>query len=746
MRFIRKIRFKRFVVQLFAVTILACSCSGKSDIIIEDFEFTGSFADSPYGAWTEEGDAFNGSPTRGIVEKQNEVTGYLGSGYVNSFHGGDDSQGSLLSYEFTIERDFINFLIGGGNHPGTYIELLVDRNSVRKSAPIFPIEELNWMAWNVKDLKGKKARVRIVDHQQGGWGHTLVDQIEMGNKDKSTFGTKHVIREKIEKKYILLPIEDKAREYQLTIEHDGKSILEPIMVRLAEKQIDYWVPVDVEKYIGKELSLKFDYNLIDAIGLKNIKQSDSFNFDYNEPTRPDYHFSAPYGWINDPNGMFWKDGEYHLYYQYNPYGTRWGNMHWGHATSKDLIKWKYMPVALAPDPLGAIFSGSAVVDRQNTAGFGKDAIIAVYTSFKGYQVQSIAYSNDNGTTFTKYQGNPVLKDDSATDFRDPKVMWHKPTSQWIMSLSTGRSASFYASKDLKKWEMLSSFEGGSQEGIWECTDLFPLDYNGIKKWVLLTSITEGQPNADCATQYFIGDFDGKTFKADPLPYPLWVDYGCDNYAGVTWNDAPDNRTIFIGWMANHYYAYATPSHNFRNAMTIPRDLKLVHNGKHLVLAGYPVKELENARALSCKIDDMAISDLYTVNKISKDNRGTYDIEFTVTPSSDKPFSFTLSNNHDEKLSFHFDRKAETITVDRSKSGKTDFHPKFNIKPIVAPLSNKKQYAIRLLIDKASSELFINEGETIQSNVIYPSSPYNTIEFDSGGGELKLTNMSVYDIK
>ncbi len=737
---------KKTIISLGCILILLSACASK-DIIIEDFDFTGDFSQSPYGAWTVKGDAFGNGPVEGAVDNQNEVTGYLGKRCVNSFHGGDNTTGSLLSYTFTIQRDYVNFLMGGGNHPGTYIELLVDNKSVRKSAPLFPIEELNRISWDVKEYKEKKAKIRIVDEQQGGWGHTLVDQIEMSNKKKESFNSNYTINKKVNKKYILLPIQDKAREYRLSIESDGKPIFEPIMVRLAEDDIDYWVPVNVERYKAKNLTFIFDYMLTNATAINKITQSDTYELDYNEPFRPVYHFSPPYGWMNDPNGMFWKDGEYHLYYQYNPYGNRWGNMHWGHAVSKDLCQWRHMPVAIAPDHLGAIFSGSCVVDKNNTAGFGNDAVVAVYTSFKGYQIQSISYSSDNGTTFKAYDQNPVWVDSSFVDSRDPKVRWHEPTKQWIMTLATGQTITFYGSKNLKNWDKLSSFGEniGAHGGVWECPDLFPLNDNGTEKWVLLVSINPGAPNGGCATQYFIGNFDGRTFKADPLPYPLWVDNGCDNYAGVIWSNVPDGRTIFLGWMSNHDYANFVPTQHFRNAMTIPRELRLTDNGKHLMLASYPVKEIEERRSLNHKINDTNIKNSYSVDKLLENNNGAYDIVMTLTPSSEAPFSFTLSNDQKETLSFTFDPKQETITVDRSQSGNTHF-TKFYTKPIIAPLSQRKVYNIRLLIDKASSELFINEGETVQTNIFFPSSPFNKMIFDTKGGQVKLTDMVVYAIK
>jgi|BioPla2DNA2_1021312.scaffolds.fasta_scaffold01663_8 fructan beta-fructosidase len=738
------------LITIFIISFLtACN---PDRILIEDFEFDDEYFNSPHGQWIVEGTAFGSKPSQQPLPNQAPITGFLGKGYANSYHGGDDTVGSLLSYEFDISRNYINFLIGGGSHSETYIELLINDSSIYKTTPLYSKEELNWMSWNVEKFIGCKARIRIVDEQIGGWGHILVDEIEMNNKPKNTYQGKMSYSLKARKKYLLLPIQDGGREYNLSIkDNNGINILEPINISLAEKT-DYWVPVNIEAYKNKVLTLEFNYVIDNLVGVKKIKQSNTFKFRHNEPTRPLFHFTAPYGWINDPNGLFWKDGIYHMYYQYNPYGTRWGNMHWGHAISKDLIKWEHKPIALFPDTVGAAFSGSAVIDKNNTAEFGTDAVIAVYTSFiqtplKGYQRQSIAYSSDDGFTFYKYDKNPVLKDDSYQDFRDPRVMWHEPTTSWIMTLATGQFATFYSSKNLKTWEKVGTFGENidSHTGIWECPDLFPLEYEGKQKWVLVTSITSGQQNADCSTQYFIGDFDGESFIADDLPYPLWIDYGCDNYAGITWNYAPDNRRIFIGWMGNHYYAFATPSVNFRNAMTIPRELKLVNNGSYPVLASYPVKELDKYRSLVHHSQDYLIRDSLLIRNFSQKNLGVYDIELEVTPQDNNPFCLSLSNNKNESLSFTFNPQTETIITNRASSGSVDFHPKYKVDSIISPLPKTKTFAIRLLIDKSSSELFVNDGVVVQSNVMFPTTSFNNIKLSSGKNPVHLSNLDIYEI-
>ena len=550
-------------------------------------------------------------------------------------------------------------------------------------------------------------------------------------------------------KYLLIPIEDQADENTVQMYVEGNPIGEPMTIRIAQNKIDYWVPIDIESYKGKKVTLTFSVGKNADKGLDKIKQSAKYSFEYNEKYRPLYHFTPQYGWMNDPNGMVYADGTYHLFYQYNPYGARWGNMHWGHAISKDLVNWEYQPTAIAPDKLGAIFSGSAVIDHDNTAGFGKGAMIAIFTSAGNRQTQSIAYSLDGGKTFTKYEDNPVLSDANIIDFRDPKVFWHAPSKQWVMSLATTQTITFYGSKNLKEWTPLSEFgEGlGGHGGVWECPDLFPLTYEGKTKWVLFVSINPGGPNGGSATQYFIGDFDGKTFTPDAMNYPLWLDYGRDNYAGVTWSNVPaaDGRRLFIGWMSNWDYANEIPTVNFRSAMTVARTLRLAHNGEHLVVASEPVKELESLRTEPLSLADKTTSDTVTFENLLPNNQGAYELTFTVIPNDTDSFSFSIENIKGEALTYLFDIANKTLSVDRTKSS-VAFNANFAETLIKAPLTAKKSYTVRLLVDKASTELFVNNGEVVQTNIIFPSEVYNTLRFKTEKGTLNLNDITVYKLK
>lgn len=724
--------------------MLLMSCSSQ-DIMIDDFE-SGTF-----NKWKVEGDAFSSTPAKGGFPGQQDVKDFQGTYLANSFNGGDDSRGTLLSKDFTIERNYINFLLGGGMHSDTYIELIVDGKSTYITRSIVESESLLQMTWDVTKYKGKTAAIKIVDNQRGGWGHILVDNIEMSNTSKSNIMPDYTLSFDASMNYLLVPVEDQGPESSVQLSVDGQKVGVPMNIRVSQTKVDHWVPINIEAYKGKPVSLTFGHVKKTDIGFTQIKQSDTFDYDYNEKYRPAYHFSPQYGWMNDPNGMVYYNGEYHLFFQSNPYGSRWANMHWGHAISSNLVKWEYKPTALAPDSIGSIFSGSAVVDKNNTAGFGKDAIVAIYTSAGALQTQSLAYSLDKGRTFTKYEHNPVLSDPKIADFRDPKVFWHQKTNQWIMSLATSQTITFYGSKNLKEWNKLSEFgQGiGNHDGVWECPDLFPLKYNGQVEWVLLVSINPGGPNGGSATQYFIGDFDGKSFNPDmTIPYPVWLDYGRDNYAGVTWNNVPDadGRRLFIGWMNNWDYANFVPTINFRSAMTLPRELKLANNGKHVVLSNYPVHELESLRSETVLLENISTDKEFVIEKLLNVNNGAYELEMEVDASESEEFVLELQNKSKEHLDFIFDLTNETFNVDRSKSGIVDINEKFASAVSKAPLTKKEKYKIRLFIDNSSSELFIDEGAVTQTNIMFPGEPYNSLLIKNKGKILKINNIKIHKLK
>lgn len=553
----------------------------------------------------------------------------------------------------------------------------------------------------------------------------------------------------IQSLYILIPIEEAAPEIKVNITSSGSFLMSTLDLHLAVSKIDYWVPVNVKKWNGQNVTLSFLGIKNSIMGVNEIKQSDKFEFEYNEKYRPQFHFSPEHGWMNDPNGMVYLDGEYHLFYQYNPYGSMWGNMSWGHAVSTDLTSWTYLPTAIAPDSLGAIFSGSAVIDVNNTAGFGKNAMIVIYTSAGKTQQQSIAYSTDRGRTFIKYDKNPVLPNPGITDFRDPKVSWNEVADQWVMALATKNTVTFYGSPNLKDWTRLSEFgEGiGSHAAVWECPDLFPMNYKGKTKWVLIVSLNPGGPNGGSATQYFIGDFDGKKFKPDALPYPMWIDYGRDNYAGVTFNNIPkeDGRRIFMGWMSNWDYANDVPTKNFRSAFTIPRELAIVDNGYHLVLSSFPVNEINSLKGQIFERQNLVVGNGTTETESLGNVNGSYEIEMTIKPENNAVFGFSLNNTKNDTLKFNFDNSTGFASINRKKSGLTDFNDRFAM-GMNAPLMKKDAYRIRLLVDKASTELFINEGETTMTTIYFANEPLNKLSFYSQTGKFSVENIKINNIK
>ncbi len=460
---------------------------------------------------------------------------------------------------------------------------------------------------------------------------------------------------------------------------------------------------------------------------------------FNEQHRPQIHFTPRTSWMNDPNGMVYHNNLYHLFYQHNPDSTVWGPMHWGHATSKDLVHWEHQPIALYPDSLGTIFSGSAVVDSNNTSGFGKDGnmpLVAIFTHHNAnlekagrndFQNQSIAYSLDNGKTWTKYANNPVVKNPGIRDFRDPKVSWHEGTKRWIMTLATLDRITFYSSPNLKDWTKESEFgkEAGAHGGVWECPDLFPLEHNGNQVWVLLVSINPGGPNGGSATQYFTGEFDGHRFT----PYQTdtrWVDYGPDNYAGVTWANT-GSRKIFLGWMSNWQYAERVPTQNWRSAMTVPRELGIEKIGEKFFLTSTPVKELNTLAGKPVLLQNINARD-YDLTAAAGSSTGASRI--VLTSDKIKNFTITLSNGVGQKIVLGYDKGANQYFLDRTGSGKVDFEKGFAKRHVAPRLSNNERLDMTLVIDRSSIELFADNGMSVMTQVFFPDSLLSNIRIQS----------------
>jgi fructan beta-fructosidase len=472
--------------------------------------------------------------------------------------------------------------------------------------------------------------------------------------------------------------------------------------------------------------------------------------------RPQFHFTPPQMWMNDPNGMVYLDGEYHLFYQHYPDSTVWGPMHWGHAVSKDLIRWEHLPIALYPDSLGYIFSGSAVVDKQNTSGFGRDGrppLVAIYTYHSedgaregrnDFQTQGIAYSLDNGRTWEKYDGNPVLQNPGIRDFRDPKVFRHEESGQWIMILAVLDHVELYGSKDLKAWTKLSEFgkSAGAHGGVWECPDLFPLPVEGqqTQKWVMLVSINPGGIYGGSATQYFIGDFDGKEFTNDNTAESvLWLDHGKDNYAGVTWSNIPeqDGRRIFMGWMSNWQYANVVPTENWRSAMTIARTLELKNTAAGLRLTSTPVKEIDDLRGQTYDLPLQQIVATQELADVPFDvSTAEIVLEFELS-ADDNDFGVKLSNERGQAVTIGFNAPDNRFYVDRSRSGKSDFSDAFEGIHSAPRLSTDKSVKFHLLVDVASVEVFADDGEVVLTDIFFPDEDYDRITLFSKAGTANL---------
>ena len=555
-------------------------------------------------------------------------------------------------------------------------------------------------------------------------------------------------------RYLLLPVEEVIPDVRVSMIVNNKEV-NVADVRLAVNRVDYFVPLDLSDYAGKNILLKFKLGSNDpirgklsAVCCKEMKLSDTFDTGNREKFRPTYHFSPLYGWMNDPNGMVYKDGEYHLFYQHNPYGSKWGNMHWGHAISKDLINWEHRPDAITPDALGTIFSGSAVVDTDNTAGFGAGAIVAIYTQNSDRQVQSIAYSTDNGRSFTKYENNPVLTSD-ARDFRDPKVFWHKETQRWIMLLAVGQEMQIFSSSNLKDWAFESSFgEGqGAHGGVWECPDLFelPVDGTNEKKWVLLCNLNPGGPFGGSATQYFVGTFNGKEFVNESPSQTKWMDWGKDHYAAVTWSDAPDNRRIAIAWMSNWQYANDVPTFQYRSPNSVPRDLSLFTVDGETYLQSAPSPELLKLRDISKK-RSFKVNGTRTIKDMIAGNEGAYEIELTIENQHADVIGFRLYNDKGEEVDMQYDMKEKKFSMDRRKSGDVGFNENFPMLTWTAIESGKDELKLRLFVDKSSVEAFVDGGRFVMTNQVFPSEPYTHIDFYSKGGAYKVDSFVIYKLK
>lgn len=584
-------------------------------------------------------------------------------------------------------------------------------------------------------------------------GLTSVVQADSSWTIRHLVSEQNIVSLDVTEDYLLLPIQDDAPEGKICIVKDNEQKGTLMNVRLARERVDSYVPFELSAYKGQHISIDIQGVPANALCWKELKMSDSFDMTNKEMFRPVYHHTPVYGWMNDPNGMFYKDGVYHLYFQYNPYGSVWGNMHWGHSTSTDLMHWNFEGCAIVPDAWGAIFSGSCVVDHNNTAGFGKGAVVAFYTSAKAtpwgdVQSQSMAYSLDNGKTFTKYEGNLILTS-SEKDFRDPKVFWYAPGKHWVMMLAVGQHMEIYSSVNLKEWKKESEFGAmqGAHGGVWECPDLVEIPVEGTreKKWVLICNLNPGGPFGGSAAQYFVGSFDGKKFVNESPTQTKWMDWGKDNYATVTWNNAPDGRCIALGWMSNWQYANNVPTRQYRSANTLARDLTLYREGQELFLKSTPSVEVKKARGKKVSIPSFKVSEKHEIVNLFEDNQGAYEVEILIQNAGASKIAFCLLNDKGEKVSMYYDLNRKQFVMDRSESGTVDFSKDFPA-VTVAPANVDKELVLRLFVDRSSIEAFGEDGKFVMTNLVFPSQPYVNMCFEADKNGYAVKTLNVYTLQ
>ena len=575
-------------------------------------------------------------------------------------------------------------------------------------------------------------------------------------------------------KYLILPIQESCNEGKVKLDTGSPADM-AMDVRLAVDSVEYYVPFALPQG-AKEAVVTIGRVAANAVCWDNISLADTFDTSNTDYYRPEYHHTPLYGWMNDANGLVYKDGEYHLYFQYNPYGSKWGNMHWGHSVSKDLVHWEHLDPAIARDTLGHIFSGSTVIDKNNSAGYGKDAMIAFYTSASDEhgQIQCMAYSNDNGRTYTKYEKNPILIPfDGLKDFRDPKVFWYEPAQKWYMIVSADKNMRFYSSTDLKQWEYLSQFgEGyGVQPNQFECPDFIQLPVDGNKdnmKWVMIVNINPGCPFGGSATEYFIGDFDGKEFKCDTdKSVTKWLDFGKDHYATVCFSNTGD-RIIAVPWMSNWQYANVTPIRQYRGANALPRELSLYTKNGEIYMAANVVKETEALRKSTRNIESLSVEGETVIDSITDGLNSGVELEMDIVPGKAQTVGFDIMNAKGEKTKIYLDLKSGRAVMDRTESGliafgeKAEPHFKENhdrrktesinyINDFAlgtwAPLSlcEGKSYHLNVFVDKCSVELFVDGGRIAMTNLVFPTEVYNSLRFYTEGGKAEVKNLSIHKL-
>ena len=696
------------------------TCAQNSaDLIIADFEST------TYGGWSATGEAFGHGPARGTLPGQMQVSGFNGEGLVNSFHKGDASTGTLTSQPFKLERKFISFLIGGGKDvERTSMNLLIDGRVVRTATGPNDkpggTEALAPESWDVSEFAGKSAVIRILDRATGGWGHINVDHIVQTDLKPPGWLANAKREFKIEKRYLNLPIKNGAPKRKVTTLVEGRVEVRKD-IELADGEPDWWAFMDVSAWRGQTVTLQVDKLAEDSKALSAIVQSDAIKGGenlYRETLRPQFHFSSRRGWLNDPNGLSFYNGEYHLFYQHNPYGWGWGNMHWGHAVSSNLVHWRELGDVLAPDEFGPMFSGSAVVDWQNTSGLGtkdRPPLVLLYTAAGQPTVQCLAFTTD-GRKVTKFNANPILP--QITDGnRDPKVIWHEPTRCWVMVLYVALAGNkhtvhFFTSPNLREWKLASIFEGGFGDDhfLFECPDFFELPVDGDpnrKKWVLIGANDE----------HAIGTFDGTTFT--PQATKLSGQRGRTFYAAQTFSDEPQGRRIQIGWLRAD-----SPGMPFNQCMSLPRELRLISTPEGPRLTSTPVKELESLRARSHRLGALNLQP-GSANPLVDVQAELVELRAEFEPGTTKTV---------------FSIRGATIVYDAQKQ-----ELDVNGVRVPAPLRGNRQ-RLTVYCDRTTLELFASDGLVGVPVAFLPKADNLLLGVQVERGAVKFHSLDVHELK
>jgi fructan beta-fructosidase len=699
---------------LLPVLLLAAATApaAEPDILIADFE------GDDYGGWKATGKAFGDKPARGTLPNQMPVTGFKGQGLVNSYAGGDGSTGTLTSPKLKVERDYLNFLIGGGKFPDkTCMNLLLDGKVVRTATGPNDepggSEELKAAHWSVKDLRGKEVVIQIVDMATDGWGHINVDHIVQSDKKEGDEAkvvplVNRTAEVKIEKKHLLFPISNSAKSVRMTIEIDGKTV-HNFDINLANDKADWLAHLDVSAFAGKTAKITAKKVPEGHKGIDTIVGSDDVALRYSQPLyqealRPQLRFSQLKGWNNDPNGMVYHDGEYHLFWQSNPFGPKWANMYWGHAVSKDLVHWEELPYALYPRTMAKdhCFSGSAHIDENNTGGWGKNAMIATFTDTGAGEV--LAVSTDKGRTWKMIDGNPVIPQ-RKDEGRDPKLVWYEPGKHWVIVAFTrtgGKDyAEFFTSTDLKRWE-----KTGRIEGYYECPELFELPVDGDaknKRWVLMA--------ADA--KYAVGTFDGKTFTPEHTGKHQ-VHHGAF-YAAQCFSRTPGGRVIQIGWAQ-----VETPNMPFNQAFSLPIELTLRTAKAGVRLFAEPIKELETLRDKADLIGGQVTPDKPLRAAVAGQ---LLDIVATVEPGTAKEVRLTFGAN--------------TLTYNVAEQ-KLDGMP--------LPLTDKA-FTVRVVVDRPLYEVAGGNGAVYKTAARKDGGkPFEAVIVSAVGGTATVKALTVYPMK